>query len=181
LFRRIQESHAPRYLKPELKAAVHGAGVAVHEFAAEQRKLDWASEGQVEVDEFLDAVITDAERFLTAQRVATWALLAYDFGITRPPEALKGLVAKTEGAIGIENDQERWLAGFGPIPDPSEATDEDRNAKFIFGSCDGMIEATLAREIDRERLASAALEWTFWFGLGADTQQRFKKAVTEGN
>jgi hypothetical protein len=41
---------------------VHGAGVAVHEFAAEQRKLDWASEGQAEVDEFLDAVNTDAER-----------------------------------------------------------------------------------------------------------------------
>jgi hypothetical protein len=165
LYERIQDSNAPRHMKPELKAAAHGAGDAVHQFAVELRRTDRARHGLGEVEEFLDALAENDDRFKAAQRVVTWALLEHLYAISRPAEVLGSLIEKAEVGLGIENEQERWVAQFGPISAPA-SDEEGRHTRFLFGTVERVIEATLGTPVDRDKIAEAQLTWTFFFSIG---------------
>jgi hypothetical protein len=154
LLGRVKASKPGRGTKSELRAALAGAGYAIVGFA----DLLWAVRKQSrEVRDFLTALRDGPETMVPALRVATWTLLAHRFAITRPSE-LDGLIENATHCIGIENEQERWVATFGPIPE--DEGKENRHAIFIFGSGQKMIEATLGREVEREPVSGALLRWS---------------------
>lgn len=151
---------------PELQAAAVGGGDLVEAFA-NHLWPDRKSHPD-DVREFLALLTADADGMVPAHRVSAWALLEHRFAIEREHER-EALIERAAKCIEVRNDQERWVAEFGPI---SESAPDGGNphAAFLFGSFQRMIEATLGRDVDRDDVASAVLEGSLFFSVGVEVQ-----------
>jgi hypothetical protein len=70
------------------------------------------------------------------------------------------------------NAWERWVIDFGPIPlvEPVEG-EENRQAIFVVGTAQRMVEAALGSDIERDQVSAVLIQFVPYFDLGQEFQQ----------
>lgn len=153
-------------LEKEMRAAAAGAGYAVEGLATDmwrERKGTTA-----EAHEFIDMLGREPESMVPAHRIALLALLAHRWRIQYADQA-EEFLSNAGKALGIDNEYERWVLNFELTVEEDDSPGA-RHAKFLFGTAQRMVEATLDRSLGREQTAQVETMWALFFGVGIEAQ-----------